>query len=62
MQFLYVLSTNGERTTVFATNLRLGLLGAESFCRRHSRRWQIENEYKSIENDFLAKLPRRTTE
>jgi len=28
---------------------------AESFCRRYSRRWQIENEYKSIKNDFLAK-------
>ena len=28
---------------------------AESFCHRYSRRWQIENEYKSIKNDFLAK-------
>ena len=28
---------------------------AETFCRRYSRRWQIENEYKSIKNDFLAK-------
>jgi hypothetical protein len=55
MQFLYVPSTNGEGTTVFATNLRVGPEEAESFCRRYSRRWQIENEYKSIKNDFLAK-------
>jgi len=32
---------------------------AESFCRRYSRRWQIENEYKSIKNDFLAKTSSR---
>ncbi|MFY4814918.1 transposase [Haloarcula sp. AONF1] len=55
MQFLYVPSTSGEGTTVFATNLRVGPEEAESFCRRYSRRWQIENEYKSIKNDFLAK-------
>jgi hypothetical protein len=55
MQFLYVPSTNGEGTTVFATNLRVGPEEAESFCRRYSRRWQIENEYKSIKSDFLAK-------
>jgi hypothetical protein len=55
MQFLYVPSTNGEGTTVFATNLRVGPEEAESFCRRYSHRWQIENEYKSIKNDFLAK-------
>ena len=55
MQFLYVPSTKGEGTTVFATNLRVGPEEAESFCRRYSRRWQIENEYKSIKNDFLAK-------
>ena len=55
MQFLYVPSTSGEGTTVFATNLRIGPEEAESFCRRYSRRWQIENEYKSIKNDFLAK-------
>jgi hypothetical protein len=55
MQFLYVPSTKGEGTAVFATNLRVGPDEAESFCRRYSRRWQIENEYKSIKNDFLAK-------
>jgi len=55
MQFLYVPSTSGEGTTVFATNLRVGPEEAESFCRRYSRRWQIENEYKSIKSDFLAK-------
>ncbi|TKX59799.1 transposase [Halorubrum sp. ASP1] len=55
MQFLYVPSTSGEGTTVFATNLRVGPDEAESFCRRYSRRWQIENEYKSIKGDFLAK-------
>ncbi|WP_435065351.1 transposase [Halobaculum sp. EA56] len=55
MQFLYVPSTSGEGTTVFATNLRIGPEEAESFCRRYSRRWQIENEYKSIKGDFLAK-------
>jgi hypothetical protein len=55
MQFLYVPSTSEEGTTVFATNLRVGPEEAESFCRRYSRRWQIENEYKSIKGDFLAK-------
>ena len=55
MQFLYVPSTSGEGTTVFATNLRVGPDEAESFCRRYSRRWQIENEYKSIKGYFLAK-------
>ncbi|WP_312620714.1 MULTISPECIES: transposase [Halobacteriales] len=55
MRFLYVPSTNGEGTTVFATNLRVGPDEAETFCRRYSRRWQIENEYKSIKHDFLAK-------
>ncbi|ELY93736.1 transposase [Natrialba taiwanensis] len=55
MQFLYMPSTSGEGTTVFATNLRVGPEEAESFCRRYSRRWQIENEYKSIKSDFLAK-------
>jgi hypothetical protein len=55
MQFLYVPSTSSEETTVFATNLRVGPEKAESFCRHYSRRWQIENEYKSLKNDFLAK-------
>jgi len=55
MQFLYVPSTKGEGTTVFATNLRVGPDEAEAFCRRYSRHWQIENEYKSIKGDFLAK-------
>ncbi|KTG10658.1 transposase [Haloprofundus marisrubri] len=55
MQFLYVPSTKGDGTAVFATNLRVGPKEAESFCQRYSRRWQIENEYKSIKNDFLAK-------
>lgn len=54
MRFLYVPSTNGDGTAVFATNLSVGPDEAESFCRRYSRRWQIENEYKSIKNDFLA--------
>lgn len=55
MRFLYVPSTSSEGTTVFATNLRVGPDEAETFCRRYSRRWQIENEYKSIKGDFLAK-------
>ena len=55
MQFLYVPSTKGEGIAVFATNLSVGADEAETFCRRYSRRWQIENEYKSIKNDFLAK-------
>ena len=55
MRFLYVPSTSGEGATVFATNLRVGPDEAETFCRRYSRRWQIENEYKSIKGDFLAK-------
>jgi hypothetical protein len=55
MCFLYVPATKGKGTAVFATNLRVGPDEAESFCRRYSRRWQIENEYKSIKSDFLAK-------
>lgn len=55
IRFLYVPSTSGEETTVFATNLRVEADDAETFCRRYSRRWQIENEYKSIKGDFLAK-------
>ena len=55
MRFLYVPSTKDDGTAVFATNLRVGPKEAKSFCRRYSRRWQVENEYKSIENDFLAK-------
>jgi hypothetical protein len=55
MRFLYVPATKGEGTAVFATNLHVGPDEAESFCQRYSRRWQIENEYKSIKNDFLAK-------
>ncbi|WP_254280652.1 transposase [Haloarcula marina] len=55
MRYLYVPSTSGEGTAVFATNLRVGPDEAETFCRRYSRRWQIENEYKSIKHDFLAK-------
>jgi len=55
MQFLYVPSTKGDGTAVFATNLRIGPAEAEAYCQRYSRRWQIENEYKSIKYDFLAK-------
>lgn len=55
MRFLYVPSTSGEGTTVFATNLRVEPEEAETFCRWYSRQWQIENEYKSIKGDFLAK-------
>ncbi|RXK47834.1 transposase [Halorientalis pallida] len=55
MRFLYVPSSKSDGTAVFATNLRVGPDEAETFCRRYSRRWQIENEYKSIKHDFLAK-------
>jgi hypothetical protein len=55
MQFLYVPSTKTDGTTVFATNARVTPVEAEAFCRRYSSRWQIENEYKSIKHDFLAK-------
>ncbi|WP_115891879.1 MULTISPECIES: transposase [Haloferax] len=55
MQFLYVPSTKSDGTTVFATNAHVQPEGAEAFCRRYSSRWQIENEYKSIKHDFLAK-------
>ncbi len=55
MQFLYVPSTKGSGTAVFATNVPVGPAEAEAFCQRYSSRWQIENEYKSIKNDFLAK-------
>jgi hypothetical protein len=55
MRFLYVPSTKTDGTAVFATNLNVGPDEAETFCHRYSRRWRIENEYKSIKNDFLAK-------
>ncbi|WP_152420047.1 transposase [Haloferax prahovense] len=55
MQFLYVPSTKSDGTTVFGTNARVTPDEAEAFCRRYSSRWQIENEYKSIKHDFLAK-------
>jgi hypothetical protein len=55
MRLLYVPSTKTDGTAVFATNLSVGPDEAEAFCHRYSRRWQIENEYKSIKNDFLAK-------
>ncbi|WP_152417994.1 transposase [Haloferax elongans] len=55
MEFLYVPSTKTDGTTVFATNARVTPEEAEAFCRRYSNRWQIENEYKSIKHDFLAK-------
>lgn len=55
IRFLYVPSTSGEGTTVFMTNFVVGPDEAETFCRRYNRRWQIENEYKSIKGDFLAK-------
>jgi len=55
MRFLYVPSTKTDGTAIFATNLTVGPDEAETFCHRYSRRWQIENEYKSIKNDFLAK-------
>lgn len=55
MRFLYVPSTTSDGTAVFATNIRVSADEAEAVCRRYSSRWQIENEYKSIKNDFLAK-------
>lgn len=55
MRYLYVPSTARGGTAVFATNLRVGPDEAETVCERYSDRWQIENEYKSIKNDFLAK-------
>ncbi|MFC6722962.1 transposase [Halobium palmae] len=55
MRFLYVPSTKSDGTAVFATNIRVSADEAEAVCRRYSSRWQIENEYKSIKNDFLAK-------
>lgn len=44
MRFLCVPSTKGDGTTVFATTCRVGPKEAGSFCRRYSRRWQLENE------------------
>lgn len=55
MRFLYVPSTKTDETAVFATNLNVGPDEAETFCHRYSRRWGIENEYKSIKSDILAK-------
>jgi IS4 transposase len=55
IQFLYVPSTTGDGSTVFATNVNVEPAQAEAYCRRYSARWQIESEYKSIKYDFLAK-------
>lgn len=55
MRFLYVPSSSGDGTAVFATNRVVEPAEAEVFCDRYGQRWQIENEYKSIKNDFLAK-------
>lgn len=55
MRFLYVPSQEGDGTAVFVTNRSVKPSEAETFCERYSQRWQIENEYKSIKNDFLAK-------
>lgn len=38
MQFLYVPSTKGDGSAVFATNLPVGREEAATFCRRYSRR------------------------
>ncbi|MDL0138545.1 transposase [Halobacterium salinarum] len=54
-RFLYVPSSSGEGTVVFVTNVDVGADTAVSFCRRYSRRWQIEAEYKSLKSDFLGK-------
>lgn len=59
MRFLYVPSSSGDGTAVFATNRVVKPAEAEVFCDRYSQRWQIENEYKSIKNDFLAKTSSR---
>lgn len=54
-RFLYVPSSSGEGIVIFVTNVDVRPEMAVSFCRRYSRRWQIEAEYKSIKGDFLAK-------
>jgi len=59
MRFLYVPSSSGDGTAVFATNRVVKPAEAEILCDRYSQRWQIENEYKSIKNDFLAKTSSR---
>ena len=61
MRLLYVPSTSGEGTAVFTTNVRVGLEEAEAFCKRYSRRWQTEIEYKSIKGAFSRRPPRKTT-
>jgi hypothetical protein len=59
--FLYVPSSSGEGTAVFATGLAVGPEEAETFCRRYSRRWQIKNMYKSLSTISSRRLPRSTT-
>ncbi|WP_058981060.1 transposase [Halobacterium sp. CBA1132] len=59
MRFLYVPSNSGDGTAVFATNRVVKPAETEIFCDRYRQRWQIENEYKSIKNDFLAKTSSR---
>lgn len=60
-RFLYVPSSSGEGTVIFVTNVDVRPETVVSFCRRYSRCWQIEAEYKSIKNDFLAKTSSRIT-
>jgi len=55
LRFLHVPSTSSKGTSVLATNLRVGPDEAETFCRRYSRRRQIENEYESTKHNFLAR-------
>ncbi len=56
LQHLYVPSTQeGTRTQVFRTNDPwVDVDTAEGFATRYRTRWDVENQFKTIKNEFLA--------
>lgn len=44
-----------RKTVAFVTNRSGDVTNAKSFCGRYRHRWHIENQYKSIKGNFLAK-------
>lgn len=59
---LYVPSTEeGTRTTVFRTNdAWIDGDTAEGFASRYRERWAVENQYRTVKNEFLASTTTRT--
>lgn len=59
MTFMYVPSKRGEGHTVFATNRDVSPDRAQGLCAQYRRRWQIENEYKSLKHEFEPRTASR---